>query len=130
MARNGDEGFDSAKAELFEQLGHPLRIKIIEELYASPLSFSALKSKTGITSNGHLNFHLAKLKELVSTNEAGEYYLTDTGRDSMQIASMIDWQKHSRRSTTMAEGLGGPPLSRSSQSCWLQAFFLMRGSYS
>ncbi len=97
MARNGDEGFDSAKAELFEQLGHPLRIKIIEELYASPLSFSALKSKTGITSNGHLNFHLAKLKELVSTNEAGEYYLTDTGRDSMQIASMIDWQKHSRR---------------------------------
>jgi DNA-binding HxlR family transcriptional regulator len=97
MARNGEEGFDSAKAELFEQLGHPLRIRIIEELYASPLSFSALKSKTSITSNGHLNFHLAKLKDLVSTNEAGEYYLTDTGRDSMRVASMIDWQKHSRR---------------------------------
>jgi len=97
MTRNGDEGFDSAKAELFEQLGHPLRIRIIEELYASPLSFSALKSKTGITSNGHLNFHLAKLKDLVNANEAGEYYLTDTGRDSMRVASMIDWQKHSRR---------------------------------
>jgi len=97
MARNGDEGFDSAKAELFEQLGHPLRIRTIEELYASPLSFSALKSKTGITSNGHLNFHLAKLKGLVSTNEAGEYCLTDTGRDSVRVASMIDWEKHSRR---------------------------------
>jgi len=97
MARNGEEGFDSAKAELFEQLGHPLRIRIIEGLYASPLSFSALKSKTGISSNGHLSFHLAKLKGLVNANEAGEYCLTDTGRDSMRVASMIDWQKHSRR---------------------------------
>jgi len=33
----------------------------------------------------------------VSANAAGEYYLTDTGRDSMRVASMIDWQKYSKR---------------------------------
>ncbi len=97
MAGNEDDRFDSAKAERFEQLGHPLRIKIIEVLYASPLNFSALKAKMGIMSNGHLNFHLMKLKDLVSTNEAGEYYLTDSGRDSMRVASMIDWQKYSKQ---------------------------------
>ncbi len=97
MAGKDDERFDSTKAELFEQLGHPVRIRIIEELYAAPLNFSALKAKTGITSNGHLHFHLAKLKDLVIANNAGEYYLTDNGRDSMRVASMIDWQKYSKR---------------------------------
>lgn len=46
--------FDSSRAELFEALGHPVRMKILEFLGKAPLGFSELKKKVGIESSGHL----------------------------------------------------------------------------
>lgn len=90
---NEKDGFDSGKAELFEQLGHPIRIRILESLYGAPLSFSELKKFTGIESNGHLTFHLGKLGGLVKTNTDGDYALTDEGRCSFRLVGMTDWYR-------------------------------------
>jgi DNA-binding transcriptional ArsR family regulator len=84
---NGDveNGFNRDRAELFEALGHPTRIRIVEALSESPLGFAALKRKMGIDSNGLLAFHLGKLEGLVKTCAKGDYMLTDEGREAMRI---------------------------------------------
>jgi len=78
--------FDSSRAELFEALGHPTRVKILRTLTERPMSFSELKRETGIESSGHLQFHLGKLSSLVKTDAVGNYALTDEGRDALQVA--------------------------------------------
>lgn len=78
-------GFDSSRAELFEALGHPIRVKIIESLSKTPLSFSELKKRIGVESSGHLQFHLNKLNGLVETTSEGSYKLTDDGREALRI---------------------------------------------
>ena len=84
---NGDagNGFNRDRAELFEALGHPTRIRIVEALSESPLGFAALKRKMGIDSNGLLGFHLGKLEGLVKTSANGDYVLTDEGREALRI---------------------------------------------
>ena len=77
--------FDLREAELFEALGHPTRIGILQTLNVNPLGFSELKKKTGIDSSGHLTFHLSKLAGLVKTNLEGKYYLTDGGREALRV---------------------------------------------
>ena len=77
--------FDPSRAELFEALGHPLRLRILESLSHAPLSFSGLKKKVEIDSSGHLQFHLGKLDGLVTTDPEGNYVLTDEGREALRL---------------------------------------------
>ncbi|RLE69087.1 MAG: ArsR family transcriptional regulator, partial [Thermoprotei archaeon] len=63
------------KDEEFEAISHSLRIKILEILSKKAMGFSELKRELGIESSGKLDFHLKKLKGLV-TLENGKYVLT------------------------------------------------------
>jgi DNA-binding transcriptional ArsR family regulator len=80
--------FDLKEAELFEALGHPARIRILQILNENPLGFSELKKKTGIDSSGHLTFHLSKLAGLVETNPEGKYCLTDSGMEALRVTNI------------------------------------------
>ncbi|GEM_PF-1684024 len=84
-----DTGSDAMKGAFFDSLGHPMRIKILESLSASPLSFSGLKKKVGIESSGHLTFHLDKLKGFIKANTDGDYELTDDGKEALRLASIF-----------------------------------------
>jgi len=80
-----NEGFDAGKAEFFEAMGHPTRIKILEILSDGPKSFSELKKRLDIESSGNLSFHLGKLETLVKTSSDGNYILTDDGKEAQRI---------------------------------------------
>lgn len=80
-----DDDFNRDRAELFEALGHPTRIKILEVMKDGPASFSELKKAAGIQSSGHLAFHLDKLKGLVEVASDGRYTLTDDGKDAIRF---------------------------------------------
>ena len=82
-----DYGFSKDRAELFEALGHPTRIKILEQLANSPLSFSDLKKALNIESSGQLQFHLGKLQGLIKTAD-GNYSLTDEGKEALRIMAV------------------------------------------
>jgi DNA-binding transcriptional ArsR family regulator len=75
-------------AELFEELGHPVRIKILQCLGEAQLSFSELKRKVGLESSGHLQFHLGKLDGLVRIL-GGDYALTDDGREALRLMETL-----------------------------------------
>ena len=66
-AGEGEDKFNRTRAELFDAIGHPTRIKILEAVSREPLTFSGLKKTVGIESSGHLSFHLEKLGHLLST---------------------------------------------------------------
>ncbi len=85
---NGEGGFSRDRAELFEALGHPTRIKILRLLADSPRSFSELKSALDIDSSGQLQFHLGKLKGLVRTTDESDYALTDEGKEALRITTV------------------------------------------
>ena len=57
--------FNETRAELFEALGHPMRVSILEALESKPLGFAEIKKTVGVESSGHLQFHLRKLAGLV-----------------------------------------------------------------
>ncbi len=79
----GDGGFDAAKAELFEAVSHPLRIRILQALSEKPMGFAELGRAVGIDSGGHLSFHLTKLRHMVKTNSEGNYTLTGEGKEAL-----------------------------------------------
>jgi len=81
--------FDVARAELFEAMGHPNRIRILKALSGEPLGFSELKRAVGMESSGLLSFHLQKLTHLVKTTPEGAYALTDDGKEALRIAETI-----------------------------------------
>src|SRR5271165_657693 len=81
----GEDTFNSSRAEVFEALGHPTRIKLLQVLSERPLPFSELKHAAGLDSNGLLAFHLGKLSGLVRLNQEGSYSLTDEGREALRI---------------------------------------------
>jgi DNA-binding transcriptional ArsR family regulator len=85
MANNPDDSFNTSKAEVFEALGHPTRIRLLQCLAEKPLAFSELKRAAGIEGNGLLSFHLGKLGGLVKLNPEGAYALTDEGREALRI---------------------------------------------
>src|SRR5271154_5849071 len=86
MPDDSDDSFNTSRAEVFEALGHPTRIRILQTLGEKPLGYSALKRGAGIESNGLLAFHLGKLAGLVKQNEEGDYALTDEGREALRIS--------------------------------------------
>jgi DNA-binding HxlR family transcriptional regulator len=83
-----DDGFSKERAELFEALGHPMRLEILRALSESPLGFADLKRKMNVTSSGHLAHHLEKLDGLVRTTPEGLYSLTDEGKEALRIVSV------------------------------------------
>ena len=80
--------FDAGRAELFEALGHPVRIRILQALDERPMGFAELKKAVGIESSGHLSFHLGKLEGLLKVGDAGAYSLTDEGREALRVVSV------------------------------------------
>lgn len=89
--------FDASRAELFEALGHPMRVKLLRALETRSMGFADLKKEVGIESSGHLQFHLGKLTGLVGTAPDGSYTLTDDGREALRVLS----------ATTMGGSQGG-----------------------
>ena len=81
----GPSDADSSRTELFEALGHPARMKILQSLNDAPMGFSDLKRKVGMESSGHLQFHLGKLDGLVKTTPEGNYVLTDDGKEALRL---------------------------------------------
>ena len=85
---------DSEK--LFQAISHPLRVEMLKTLSQRPLHFSELKRKLKIKSSGLLDFHINKLKGLVTLDEEGRYTLTEEGYSALQIveaAQKYGWQK-------------------------------------
>lgn len=87
MGANEPSDFSKDSAELFEALGHPTRIKILQVLYEGSAGFSEIKRKAGIESNGLLSFHLGKLDGLVRLTQDGSYAITDEGREALRVVS-------------------------------------------
>ena len=85
MAESGDDSFNSSRAEVFEALGHPTRIRILQAVSETPLPFSELKHAVGLESNGLLSFHLGRLSGLVRLNGEGLYTVTDEGKEALRI---------------------------------------------
>jgi DNA-binding beta-propeller fold protein YncE/DNA-binding HxlR family transcriptional regulator len=83
-----EDSFDSTRAEIFEALGHPMRIRILYALEGGPMGFSSLKKEVEIDSSGHLQFHLGKLHHMVKTNAEGSYALTDDGKEAIRVLSL------------------------------------------
>src|SRR5437870_4818997 len=89
MTKNDDESFNVGRAELFEAMGHPNRIRILKALSDKPLGFSELKRTLSMESSGLLSFHLQKLTNLVKTTSEGAYALTDEGKEALRIAETL-----------------------------------------
>jgi len=81
---NEKNDFSKDRAELFEALGHPTRINILQSLAESPLGFSELKKRLRIDSGGLLQFHLGKMDGLVKVTAEGDYALTDEGKEALR----------------------------------------------
>jgi DNA-binding transcriptional ArsR family regulator len=89
MAGEDEKGFDAAKAELFEAIGHPNRIRIIQALEQGGMGFAELKKRVGMESSGHLAFHLGKLEHLVAVDANGQYVLTGEGREALMMIQTV-----------------------------------------
>jgi len=70
--------------DLFEAVSHPMRIEIVKALAEKPLRFADLKRALKISSSGLLDFHLKKLNDLITTNDEGNYTLTEKGFAALQ----------------------------------------------
>ena len=79
----GQPEAQDSRAELFEAIGHPTRIKILQVLHDEPRGFADLKRAVGVESSGNMSFHLTKLRDLVRTAADGNYVLTDDGREAL-----------------------------------------------
>jgi len=86
------DGFSKDRAELFEALGHPTRIRIVQILADAPLGFADLKKALDIESGGLLQFHLGKVQNIVKDTPEGSCALTDEGRsaDNVKICIIRD----------------------------------------
>ena len=97
---SGSQDFDTTKAELFEAISHPVRIKILEALDERPMGFAELGRMVGIESGGHLSFHLTKLRHLIRTNPQGNYTLTGEGKEALWTIHAL--QKSGRETSAVA----------------------------
>jgi DNA-binding transcriptional ArsR family regulator len=124
MADNQDDSFNASKAEVFEALGHPTRIKLLQTLSETPLSFTELKRAAGLDSNGLLTFHLGKMRDLIRLNAEGSYALTDEGREALRVVEASRKQPEEQRGQKQAFHL---PLERAVLAGFL-VFIIVLGS--
>jgi DNA-binding transcriptional ArsR family regulator len=101
--KNNSQDFNVARAEIFDAISHPMRIKILQALSERQVGFAELKRMVGIESSGHLDFHLTKLKHFVKTTPKGAYVLTDDGREALWSVSSL------RRSENGADSISHTP---------------------
>lgn len=78
-----DDKEEFGEADLFEAISHETRIRALFALRDEPLGFAQLKRELGISSSGNLQHHIMKLGGLVQTDAAGNYILTDQGREAL-----------------------------------------------
>jgi len=102
---NERNDFNKDRAELFEALGHPTRIRILQCLAESPLGFAELKKRLDIESGGLLQFHLGKLQELVKVSAERNYALTDEGKEALRsiVANAYVGNNHLARRVSRKE---------------------------
>jgi DNA-binding beta-propeller fold protein YncE len=93
MPLNSEGDSHDSRAELFEAIGHPTRIKILQVLKGEPLGFAGLKRAVGVESSGNMAFHLAKLRNLVAVGPDGNYLLTDDGKEALWSISAISGER-------------------------------------
>ncbi|MGD0978248.1 MAG: winged helix-turn-helix domain-containing protein [Candidatus Bathyarchaeia archaeon] len=85
-----DMNSERQRAEIFDILSHPVRIRILKTLSRKPMSFSELKKETSIESSGHLDFHMNKLDGLIKSDENGRYVLSDQGKDALFTLEKVE----------------------------------------
>jgi len=78
------------RAEVYDALGHPMRLSILKALSEGPMGFADLKRSLNIESGGHLKHHLDKLNGLIKTDEYGKYCLSDKGKDALSTMQPIE----------------------------------------
>jgi DNA-binding HxlR family transcriptional regulator len=81
---------DKQRAEVYDALGHRLRLGILKSLSQRPMGFADLKRSVGIESSGQLTHHLNKLNDLIKTDEYGKYCLSDKGKDALLTMQPIE----------------------------------------
>jgi len=81
---------DKQRAEVYDALGHRLRIAILKSLGEGPLGFAELKRSVNIESSGQLTHHLNKLNELIKTDQNGKYCLSDKGKEALLTMQPIE----------------------------------------
>jgi DNA-binding transcriptional ArsR family regulator len=130
-AGHNNTSFDRTRADLFEAIGHPIRIKILEAIAAEPLTFSGLKKRVGIESSGHMTFHLEKLTQLIRTAPDGTYALTDDGREALRLIQTVHGTDISQtaptihRNRTLRYRLAGTPKRLLGFAAAIAAFILV-----
>ncbi|MFO7837110.1 MAG: winged helix-turn-helix domain-containing protein [Candidatus Thorarchaeota archaeon] len=87
------------EADLFEAISHETRIHALFALEEGPVGFADFKRELGISSSGNLQHHIRKLGELIHTNAAGEYKLTEQGKEALIAISMIRNMERHMKST-------------------------------
>jgi DNA-binding transcriptional ArsR family regulator len=88
---------EAERAQVFDALSHPTRVRILRFLSDGTLSFADLKKKTNIESSGHLQHHLTKLDGLIKTDEHGSYGLSDAGNDALFAIKTVEDASEKRR---------------------------------
>jgi DNA-binding transcriptional ArsR family regulator len=86
--------------DLFEAVSNPMRIEIVKLLAEKPICFADLKRAFKISSSGLLDFHLKKLNDLITTNDEGNYTLTEKGFAALQAVettSKYFWLRAAQR---------------------------------
>jgi len=84
-----DSKYDPSRSELFETLGHAVRMRILQCLGEEQLGFSELKKRVGIESSGHIQYHLEKLDGLIRVTPEGKYALTDDGKEALRLSGLF-----------------------------------------
>lgn len=80
---------DFTEVDLFEAISHETRIHALFALRDGPIGFANLKRELGISSSGNLQHHIRKLGRLIHTDAAGNYDLTDQGKEAVIAIRMI-----------------------------------------
>lgn len=84
--------------EVFEAISHPMRIDILKALAREPMGFADLKRNLRISSSGLLDFHLKKMKPIVTSNQDGLYALTQTGFAALYAVEVVSRKGRQKRS--------------------------------
>ncbi len=74
---------------MFSSLKHAARRKILRILSETPITFSELLEKLGVSSS-HLTYHLENLGELVSKTDDGKYRLSSFGVAAVKTMTIVE----------------------------------------
>lgn len=85
---NSDESMN--RAELFDSIAHPIRIKILKMLQRKSMSFSELKEALGIESSGHLQHHMRRLGDVIKQDAYGKYTISDDGKEIVRFLEIAE----------------------------------------